>query len=122
MARVKAALEAVVRERLGRIQSSSKAAMAALAAMLTPRGLQQRAPECQGIMLAAAGGAAFNPRRAHRADSLALEAVDEAAFLMTVVTITICDHLPMERRILGVELVAQRSETQETCLVDRESL
>ena len=28
----------------------------------------------------------------------------------------------MGRQILGVELVDQRSETQETCLVDRESL
>ena len=68
-------LEVVAQERLARPRTALKrAAMAELVAMLIPRGPRQRAPVCQGIMLAEAAAAVSNPQGVRRQDSLALAA------------------------------------------------
>tara|TARA_R110000850_G_C9750652_1_gene445367 strand:- start:241 stop:594 length:354 start_codon:yes stop_codon:yes gene_type:complete len=74
--RTQVELEVVAQERLARSRTALKrAAMAELVAMLIPRGPRQRAPVCQGIMLAEAAAAVSNPQGVRRQDSLALAAV-----------------------------------------------
>tara|TARA_R110002110_G_scaffold9134_1_gene44994 strand:+ start:62 stop:490 length:429 start_codon:yes stop_codon:yes gene_type:complete len=74
--RTQVELEVVAQERLARPRTALKrAAMAELVAMLIPRGPRQRAPVCQGIMLAEAAAAVSNPQGVRRQDSLALAAV-----------------------------------------------